>query len=87
VRQEMDKDKDLSKGREGSENEYKSKNFLANMEGSDDILLKKIESSNLPKPVYEEVMKEFVRLKRLKGQGNAEAGVIKSYIDIVLDLP
>ena len=50
-------------------------------------MLKKIEDAKLPKTVYEEVMKEFFRLKKMKATGNAETSVISNFIEIVLDLP
>jgi ATP-dependent Lon protease len=47
---------------------------------------KKIEKLKLPKEVEEKVMKELDRLAKLP-PGSAENGVIRTYVDWILDLP
>lgn len=47
---------------------------------------KKINKAKLPKKVQEKVMKEVDRLFRLS-PGSAEGGVIRTYVDWILDLP
>ena len=47
---------------------------------------KKITKAKLPKKVQEKIMKEVDRLFRLS-PGSAEGGVIRTYVDWILDLP
>jgi ATP-dependent Lon protease len=46
-------------------------------------LEKRIKDANLPEKVLEEIVKEFKRLKSLRGQ-SSEANVIRTYIETVV---
>lgn len=65
------------------------KELGAGAEGEEDIVLyrEKIAAAGLPPDVLREVNRELDRLVRLGSGQSQEAGVIRSYLDVVLDLP
>jgi ATP-dependent Lon protease len=59
--------------------------------GSDDVseveeLRKRAEEKNLPKHALERALKEIDRLEKMSG-GSPEATVVRTYLDVLLDLP
>jgi ATP-dependent Lon protease len=65
------------------------KELGAGAEGEEDIVLyrEKIAEAGFPPDVLREVNRELDRLVRLGSGQSQEAGVIRSYLDVVLDLP
>lgn len=45
-----------------------------------------IEEKNLPEDIYEIAMEEYDKLQRM-GNNNAESNVIRSYLELIIDLP